>query len=62
LPNNNLIIYTDAATDPYSDSSEGQQVLRNLELQENLSATITDAGYDIVIYLAQMVVVETPVG
>jgi subtilisin-like proprotein convertase family protein len=47
IANNNLIIYTDAATDPYSDSSEGAAGAWNLELQENLSATITDAGYDI---------------
>jgi subtilisin-like proprotein convertase family protein len=47
IANNKLIIYTDAATDPYSDSAAGAAGEWNLELQENLSATITDAGYDI---------------
>ncbi|MDD2673673.1 MAG: zinc-dependent metalloprotease family protein [Flavobacterium sp.] len=47
ITNNNLIIYTDDVTDPYSDSAEGAAGTWNLELQENLSATITDAGYDI---------------
>ena len=47
ISNNNLIIYTDAATDPYSDSTEGVAGNWNEELQENLTALITNAGYDI---------------
>lgn len=47
IANNNLIIYTDATTDPYSNSTEGVAGNWNEELQDNLNATITDAGYDI---------------
>lgn len=47
IADNNLIIYTHAATDPYSDSAEGAAGAWNEELQENLTATITNEGYDI---------------
>ena len=47
IANNNLIIYTDAATDPYSDSVTGVEGSWNEELQNNLTATITNSGYDI---------------
>lgn len=53
------IIYTNASTDPYSDSSEGLNqdptyggapdyaTVWNIELQNNLTATIGEAAYDI---------------
>ncbi|MFV8368655.1 reprolysin-like metallopeptidase [Flavobacterium sp. LB2R40] len=47
IANNNLIIYTNAATDPYSNATEGVAGKWNLELQDNLNATITNSGYDI---------------
>jgi subtilisin-like proprotein convertase family protein len=47
IANNNLIIYTDAATDPYSDATAGAGGAWNQELQSTLSSTITDGGYDI---------------
>lgn len=47
ISNNNLIMYTDAATDPYSDSTAGAGGDWNQELQDNLSSTITNGGYDI---------------
>ncbi|GIZ09925.1 reprolysin-like metallopeptidase [Flavobacterium sp. UMI-01] len=45
IANNDLIIYTNAATDPYSNSNS----LENwaLELQNTLTAVITNNGYDI---------------
>ena len=42
IDNNDLIIYTDAATDPYTDSTE----LLNGELQTNLDIVIGSANYD----------------
>ena len=42
IDNNDLIIYTDAATDPYTDSTE----LLNGELQANLDIVIGSANYD----------------
>ena len=42
IDNNDLIIYTDAATDPYTDATE----LLNSELQTNLDIVIGSANYD----------------
>jgi subtilisin-like proprotein convertase family protein len=42
IANNNLIVYTNAATDPYSDSTGW-----NLELQSDLTSKIGNANYDI---------------
>jgi subtilisin-like proprotein convertase family protein len=47
ISNNNLIMYTDAATDPYSDSAAGAGGAWNQELQDDLSSNITNGGYDI---------------
>jgi len=47
IANNNLIMYTDAATDPYSDAITGAGGAWNQELQTNLTNVITDGGYDI---------------
>lgn len=58
IANNNLIIYTNAATDPYSDAGDpsanngagdglGASGAWNAELQNNLTATLGDAAYDI---------------
>ena len=47
IANNNLIIYTNAATDPYSDAAAGAAGAWNTELQSNLTATIGNLGYDI---------------
>lgn len=47
IPNNNLIIYTDAATDPYSAAAAGAQGAWSQELQTNLTNIIGNANYDI---------------
>jgi subtilisin-like proprotein convertase family protein len=50
IPNNASIIYLDPVTDPYSDADIGtddDNPTWNLELQNNLTATIGNAGYDI---------------
>ena len=47
ISNNNLIMYTNAATDPYSDATAGAGGTWAQELQDNLSSTITNGGYDI---------------
>lgn len=58
IANNNLIIYTNAATDPYSDAGDpganngagdglGASGAWNAELQNNLTATLGNAAYDI---------------
>ncbi|MFV5687623.1 reprolysin-like metallopeptidase [Flavobacterium sp. ZT3R25] len=47
IANNNLIIYTNAATDPYSNATAGAGGAWNQELQSTLTSTITDGGYDI---------------
>lgn len=47
IANNNLIMYTDAATDPYSDAMTGAGGVWNQELQTNLTNVITNSGYDI---------------
>jgi subtilisin-like proprotein convertase family protein len=47
VANNNLIIYTDATTDPYSDATAGAGGAWNQELQTILTNTIGEANYDI---------------
>jgi subtilisin-like proprotein convertase family protein len=47
IANNDLIIYTDATTDPYSDASAGVNGAWHQELQDALTAQITNSGYDI---------------
>lgn len=47
IENNSVLIYTDAATDPYSDATAGSGGAWNLELQNNLTATIGNGAYDI---------------
>lgn len=47
IENNSVLIYTDAATDPYSDATVGSGGAWNLELQNNLTATIGNGAYDI---------------
>jgi chitodextrinase len=47
IANNDIIIYTDAATDPYSVASTGATGVWNTELQNNLTNTIGNAAYDI---------------
>ena len=44
VADNDLLIYTDAATDPYTNSDGGVMLDEN---QANLDAVIGDAGYDI---------------
>ena len=44
VPNNDLIIYTDGATDPYTNSSGGTMLGQN---QTNLNNVIGSANYDI---------------
>jgi len=41
------LIYTNAATDPYSNASSGAQGAWSLELQRNLTTVIGNAAYDI---------------
>ena len=45
IANDNLVIYTDPTTDPYSDAANMGNW--NAELQATLTSVITDAGYDI---------------
>lgn len=45
IANNNLVSYTDAATDPYSDAAG--MANWNAELQATLTSVIGDANYDI---------------
>jgi subtilisin-like proprotein convertase family protein len=47
ISNNTSIIYTVANTDPYSDPTAGVDGAWNLELQNNLTATIGNGNYDI---------------
>lgn len=47
IANNTTIIYTNAATDPYSDATAGAGGAWNKELQDNLTLVIGDGNYDI---------------
>lgn len=47
IANNDILIYTNAATDPYSAASTGAAGAWNTELQNNLTNTIGNAAYDI---------------
>lgn len=47
IANNTALIYTNAATDPYSDAEAGSGGAWNLELQGALTSTIGNAAYDI---------------
>ncbi|TYA74398.1 reprolysin-like metallopeptidase [Seonamhaeicola marinus] len=47
IANNNTIVYTDAGTDPYSDSGTGVNGAWSTELQNNLTSTIGESNYDI---------------
>jgi chitodextrinase len=47
IANNDLVIYTNASTDPYSVASTGSGGAWNLELQNTLTSVITNSGYDI---------------
>jgi chitodextrinase len=47
IANNDVLIYTNAATDPYSAATAGAAGAWNAELQNNLTNTIGNAAYDI---------------
>ncbi|MEY4962912.1 MAG: hypothetical protein RLZZ323_231 [Bacteroidota bacterium] len=47
IATNSILIYTNAATDPYSPASVGANGAWNLELQRDLTAKIGNANYDI---------------
>ncbi|MBW4361104.1 zinc-dependent metalloprotease [Flavobacterium taihuense] len=47
IANNIALIYTDAATDPYSDATAGVGGDWTLQLQNTLTSVIGNAGYDI---------------
>jgi subtilisin-like proprotein convertase family protein len=47
IANNNLVIYTNGASDPYSGAAAGSGGAWNAELQTNLTNVIGDANYDI---------------
>lgn len=47
IANNNLIVYTNAVTDPYSDATAGVDGSWSLELQNNLTNVIGNGNYDI---------------
>jgi subtilisin-like proprotein convertase family protein len=47
IPTNNLIVYTNATTDPYSDAATGAKGAWNLELQSTLTSVIGNTNYDI---------------
>jgi len=47
IVNESDIIYTNAATDPYSNAAEGVEGAWNLELQKNLTSVIGNSNYDI---------------
>lgn len=44
IPNNNLIVYTNGATDPYSNGNPGTMINQN---QTNLNAVIGNANFDV---------------
>jgi chitodextrinase len=47
IANTDLVIYTNASTDPYSDASTGSGGAWNTELQNTLTSVIGNAAYDI---------------
>ena len=47
ISNNTAVIYTDPATDPYSDATAGAGGAWNLELQSTLTTVIGNSNYDI---------------
>nr|WP_248574823.1 GEVED domain-containing protein [Flavobacterium sp. H122] len=47
IANNDVLIYTNASTDPYSAASTGAGGAWNTELQNNLTNTIGNAAYDV---------------
>jgi subtilisin-like proprotein convertase family protein len=47
ITNNTILIYTNATTDPYSPANSGANGAWNLELQNDLTAKIGNANYDI---------------
>jgi chitodextrinase len=47
IANNDVLIYTNASTDPYSAAATGSGGAWNTELQNNLTNTIGNAAYDI---------------
>ena len=47
IANNTILIYTNATTDPYSPATSGANGAWNLELQNDLTAKIGNANYDI---------------
>lgn len=47
IANTDLVIYTNASTDPYSVASTGSGGAWNTELQNTLTSVIGNAGYDI---------------
>lgn len=47
IANTDVLIYTDPVTDPYANAKEGADGAWNEDLQENLTAVIGNANYDI---------------
>lgn len=47
IPNNNLVVYTNPATDPYSTVTGGAPAAWNSQLQATLNSVIGAANYDI---------------
>ena len=47
IPNNDLVIYTNANTDPYSNATTGSDGAWNSELQNNLTNVLGNEVYDI---------------
>lgn len=47
IANNTILMYTNAATDPYSPANSGANGAWNLELQRDLTTKIGSANYDI---------------
>ncbi|WP_333601295.1 reprolysin-like metallopeptidase, partial [Flavobacterium sp.] len=47
IATNDVLIYTNGTTDPYSDATAGAAGAWNTELQNNLTSVIGNAGYDI---------------
>ena len=47
IANNNLVVYTNAGSDPYSNGATGSGGTWNGELQNTLTSVIGDANYDI---------------